>query len=129
MQAQQYPATALRGLLGRIDAAAMPMLSIMNWPPLACLARLQGLSVAGLARCSVEAGVWAGLTPDRITLASPAPQAFRPEPADPTHLEVSLSDNFKICPSRPLPPTALLAKLAGDIEAARAPPNPVPKPL
>jgi hypothetical protein len=119
MQEPQYRAPELRALLRRIDAARVPMMSIMNMPPLPYLARLPGVAADTLRACSADATVWDGLAPRRFTLASPDPQAFRPDPSDPTLLEVSLPTNFKVARFEDPAHTALLERLAADIEAAR----------
>lgn len=119
MQEPQYRAPALKALLRRIDWAGVPMVSIMNMPPLAYLRRLPGLDVDRLRGCSADATVWDGLRPALMTLASPDPQAFRPDPSDPTRLQVSLPTNFKVSAFEDPAHTALLAQLAADIEAAR----------
>ena len=119
MQEPQYRAPELRALLRRIDAARVPMMSIMNMPPLPYLARLPGIDADTLRDCSADATVWDGLTARRITLASPDPQAFRPDPSDPTLLEVSLPTNFKVARFEDAAHTKLLERLAADIEAAR----------
>ena len=40
-----------------------------------------------------DAAPWAALPPARMTMASPDPQAFRPDPARPGLLQVSLASN------------------------------------
>lgn len=119
MQEPQYRAPDLRALLHRIDAARVPMMSVMNMPPLPYLARLPGIDAATLRASSADATVWDGLDPARITLASPDPQAFRPDPADPTRLEVTLPTNFKVARFADPAHTALIRQLADDIDAAR----------
>ncbi len=119
MQEPQYRAPELRALLERIEAAGKPMMSIMNMPPLPYLARLPGVDIAELRGASADASVWAGISPRLMTLASPDPQAFRPDPADPTRLEVSLPTNFKVAAFEDPAHTALLRRLEADIEAAR----------
>lgn len=119
MQEPQYRAREIRDLLARVDGAGTPMMSIMNMPPLPYLARLPGIDVAALRHCSADATVWDAVSPARITLASPDPQAFRPDPGDPTRLEVTLPTNFKVARFESDAHTALLRGLAGDIEAAR----------
>lgn len=119
MQEPQYRAPEIRALLQRIEAAGRPMMSIMNMPPLPYLARLPGIDLAPLRAASADASVWAGISPRLMTLASPDPQAFRPDPADPTLLEVSLPTNFKVAAFEDPAHTGLLDRLAADIEAAR----------
>ncbi|GMG83878.1 hypothetical protein LNKW23_30920 [Paralimibaculum aggregatum] len=119
MQEPQYRAPEIRALLGRVEAAGKPMMSIMNMPPLPYLARLPGVDVATIRNASADASVWGGISPSRMTLASPDPQAFRPDPQDPTLLEVSLPTNFKVAAFEDPAHTAILEALAADIEAAR----------
>ena len=131
MQEPQFRAAPVRALLARIGRAGTPVMSIMNMPPLPYLARLPGIDTLALRHCYADAGVWDVLDPARMTLASPDPQAFRPEGAEPNLLQVSLPTNFKTARFESDADTALLRGLAEDIEAVRvaSPEGPVALPV
>src|SRR4051794_36709532 len=78
MQEAQYGAPGVRELMGRVARAGVPCLAIMNMPPPPYLNRLAGLSTEALEPCYAAPRVWDGFEPALTTLASPAPQAFRP---------------------------------------------------
>lgn len=119
MQQPQYAASEIGALLGRVAAAGVPTMSIMNMPPLTFLQRVPGLDAASLRDCYVDSTVWDGFDPDRFTLCSPDPQAFRP-PEEPLNvLQVRLPTNFKAARFTGHADTAMLQRLAADIEAAR----------
>jgi len=119
MQEPQYAAGEIGALLGRVAAAGVPTMSIMNMPPLTFLQRVPGLDAASLRDCYVDSTVWDGFDPDKFTLCSPDPQAFRP-PEEPLNvLQVRLPTNFKAARFTGDADTAMLQRLAADIEAAR----------
>jgi len=119
MQEPQYAAGEIGALLGRVAAAGVPTMSIMNMPPLTFLQRVPGLDAASLRDCYVDSTVWDGFDPDKFTLCSPDPQAFRP-PEEPLNvLQVRLPTNFKAARFSGDADTAMLQRLATDIEAAR----------
>ncbi|MEM9499496.1 MAG: hypothetical protein AAGA28_16345 [Pseudomonadota bacterium] len=93
MQEPQY--AALRDLMGRIAAARVPCLSIMNMPPLPYLRRIPDLAGADLGAAFNDPSVWDGFDPDLVTLCSPDPQAFRPPEEKANVLFVGLPTNFK----------------------------------
>jgi hypothetical protein len=95
------------------------MMSIMNMPPLPYLARLPGLDSAAGRDASADPGIWEGIDPALMTLASPDPQAFRPPGEGPNVLQVSLPTNFKVAAFADPGHTRLLERLAADIEASR----------
>jgi hypothetical protein len=119
MQEAQYGSPGVRSLMGRIAGARKPCLAIMNMPPLPYLKRIPGLATDALEGCYTDAAVWAGFEPERITLASPDPQAFRPADQPKNVLEVGLPTNFKVARFEDEAPTALLKRLEADIEGAR----------
>ena len=121
MQEAQYGARGVRELMGRIARARKPCLAIMNMPPLPYLERIRGLDTAPLRACYADPGVWSGFDPALTTLASPDPQAFRPQGEPKTVLQVGLPTNFKAARFDASEPTALLRRLEADIEAARYP--------
>lgn len=123
MQEAQYGAPGVRDLLGRVASSRTPCLAIMNMPPLPYLRRIPGLATDKLNHCYTDAGVWEGFEPDLTTLASPDPQAFRPPDEPKNVLQVGLPTNFKAARFASEAPTAILRKLATDIEAARYDPG------
>ena len=121
MAEPQYGASGVRELLARIAAARVPAMAIMNMPPPPYLERLPGVDVAALAPCYTEPGLWEGFEPALVTLASPDPQAYRPDGEGKNVLEVSLPTNFKVARFADDAPTALLARLERDIRAVEYP--------
>jgi len=115
MQEPQYRHQEIRSLLGRIAAAGIPCMSIMNMPPLPYLRRIPGLDCDALRDCYADASVWDVFDPDLVTLCSPDPQAFRP-PGEPVNvLQVTLPTNFKAARFEKEEHTALLRQLEQDI--------------
>jgi hypothetical protein len=123
MQEAQYGSPEVRALLSRVARSGVPCLAIMNMPPLPYLQRIPGLRTEPLAACYTDPGVWDGFDPGRMTLASPDPQAFRPPDQPRNVLQVGLPTNFKAARFGAEEPTALLRRLAADIEAARFDPG------
>ena len=123
MQEPQYGSEGIRDLMGRIAAARVPSVAIMNMPPLAFLKRIPGLANEGLAQCYADPGVWDGMEPGLVTLASPDPQAFRPPDEGKNVLQVGLPTNFKVAPFEADAHTAMLRRLQADIEAIRYDPG------
>ena len=119
MQEPQYRAKDVSDLLVQAAAAQIPMMSIMNMPPLPFMLRLPGITTNDIARCYSDPSVWAPMDPNLMTLCSPDPQAFRPQGEPVNVLQVSLPTNFKAARFENPAHTATLAGLAADIEAAR----------
>ncbi len=119
MQETQYGEPGVRELMERIGRAGLPCLAIMNMPPLSYLRRSTGLQTQALEGCYTDPRVWDGFAPGLTTLASPDPQAFRPPGQPKNVLEVGLPTNFKAARFGTDAPTALLRRLAADIDAAR----------
>ena len=119
MQEPQYGSSGVRELLGRVAAARLPAMAIMNMPPKPYLARLPGVDADALDHCFAEPSLWADVEPGLITLASPDPQAFRPPDEAKNVLQVSLPTNFKVAPFADAAHTALLRRLQDDIRAVR----------
>jgi hypothetical protein len=119
MQEAQYGAPGVRELLSRVARAGVPCLAIMNMPPLPYLKRIPGLRAETLRPCYAQPDVWDGFDPERTTLASPDPQAFRPPDQPRNALQVGLPTNFKAARFAAEEPTALLRALEADIERAR----------
>jgi len=119
MQEPQYRAAEVRDLLGRIAISGVPVMSIMNMPPLPYLLRINGLDAEALKDCFTDASVWDGFDPARFTLCSPDPQAFRPPEEGLNFLHVGLPTNFKVAAFDDPDHTAILQTLETDIAAVR----------
>ena len=119
MQEPQYSATNLRELLGRIAAARVPSLSIMNMPPLTYLRRIPRLDTSGLEASFEAPEVWKDFDPELVTLCSPDPQAFRPPGEKPNVLQVGLPTNFRTARFGDAAANEILAALEADIDAVR----------
>lgn len=119
MQEPQYGSPGVRELMGRIAAARVPCMAIMNMPPLPFLKRIPGLSIDELVQCYAEPGAWADIDPALVTLASPDPQAFRPPEEGKNVLQVSLPTNFKVARFDSEQHTAMLRQMESDIADIR----------
>src|SRR5689334_15868443 len=119
MQEPQYRLPGVRELLDAVGKAKLPMMSIMNMPPLPYLARIPGLKLESLEAAYTDASVWASCDPKYMTLCSPDPQAFRPPEEKVNVLQVRLPTNFKSARFESDAHTAILRRLEADIEAAR----------
>jgi len=119
MQEPQYRSAGVRELLERIAKAGKPCMSIMNMPPLPYLARIPGVPVDACRGCYTDPAVWDVFDPRLMTLCSPDPQAFRPPEEKINVLQVRLPTNFKSARFESEAHTAMLRKMAADIEAAR----------
>jgi hypothetical protein len=117
MQEPQYAAPEVLDLMGRIAHSAKPCLSIMNMPPLPFLERLPSINTDCLP--AIFSAAWAGFDPACVTLASPDPQAVRPNPSQPGILQVTLASNFKMAPLPNPKHQALLVRIAADVDALR----------
>lgn len=114
MQEPQYRDPPVAALMARITASGRPCLSIMNLAPPPFLRRL-GIDVGPLDGVYHSAEVWQAFDPERITLASPDPQAIRPDPAAPGRLLCTLPSNFKAAPFAQAQDQALLQRIAADM--------------
>ena len=119
MQEPQYRAPGVRELLDAVGKAKLPLMSIMNMPPLPYLARIPGINTSALKDCYTDASVWANCDPKYMTLCSPDPQAFRPPEEKVNVLQVRLPTNFKSARFERDEHTAILRKLEADVEASR----------
>ena len=119
MQEPQYGAAGVRELLAAVARSRVPVMSIMNMPPLPYLKRIKGLDSAALQHCYTDPSVWSGFDPARFTLCSPDPQAFRPPDEKINVLQVRLPTNFKAARFASDADTAILERLEADIAAAR----------
>ena len=126
MQEPQYGSPSIRSLVGRIAAARVPCLSIMNMPPLAYLRRLPGLDVGPLAPAFSNPGIWDDFDPDLVTLCSPDPQAFRPPEEKPNVLQVGLPTNFRTSKFGDEAANTVLSAIEADINAVRLDAQDVP---
>lgn len=119
MQEAQYGSRGARELMRRIARARKPCLAIMNMPPLPYLKRIPGLATQALEACYADPAVWEDFEPGLMSLASPDPQAFRPQDQPKNVLQVGLPTNFKAARFEAEAPTALLRELEADVEDAR----------
>ena len=119
MQEPQYRSPGVRELLDAVAKARVPCMSIMNMPPLPYLARIPGVAVNACRDCYTDPSVWDNFDPKLMTLCSPDPQAFRPPEEKVNVLQVRLPTNFKSARFDSDAHTAILRRLAADIEAAR----------
>ena len=119
MQEPQYRQSGVRELLDRVAKAKVPVMSIMNMPPLPYLKRIPGLDTTALRPCFADATVWDSFDPKFMTLCSPDPQAFRPPEDKVNVLQVRLPTNFKSARFESDAHTAILRTLEADIEASR----------
>jgi len=122
MQEAQYAEDSVKRLMQRIAAVRLPCLAIMNMPPPPYLRRLPRIDADLLDDCYAAADVWRGFDPALVTLASPDPQAFRPADEGKNVLVVGLPTNFKAAVFEDAQATALLRRLASDIERDAAVP-------
>ncbi|HEY8068677.1 MAG TPA: hypothetical protein VIF38_07265 [Burkholderiales bacterium] len=119
MQEAQYGERSVRELTGRIARSKKPCLAIMNMPPPPFLRRIPALAALDLRHCYADPAVWDGFEPGLVSLASPDPQAFRPQGEPKNVLQVGLPTNFKAARFESDTHTALLRELEADIERAR----------
>ena len=115
MQEPQYSSPQVKELMGRIAAAKVPCLSIMNMPPKPYLARIPSLNKATFDNCYDDPSVWSGFEPGLISLCSPDPQAFRPPEEKANFLHVGLPTNFKAAVFESAQHNEMLHKLESDI--------------
>ncbi len=118
MQEPQYSSPEVAALLRKVAAAKVPSMAIMNMPPLPFLRRIPGLDIEPLLECFTEPSLWDGFDPGLVTLASPDPQAFRPEGADKNVLQVSLPTNFKVAAFEQPAHTQMLSDIEEGISSA-----------
>jgi hypothetical protein len=116
MQESQYGEPGVRQLMQRVARTGIPCLALMNMPPPPYLRRIPGLQVESLGGCFTDMQLWDAFEPGRVSLASPDPQAFRPADEPKNVLQVGLPTNFKCAPFENAAHTALLQRLASDIE-------------
>jgi len=113
IQEPQVHNPEIEALLNKIGDR-LPVASIMTMPPPPFLARIPALPEVATVGAYQDAKVWEAISPDRITLASPDPQAFRPDPDRTGLLQVTLTSNFKFAPFADAKDQAILATVARD---------------
>lgn len=106
-------------LLEKIAASALPVASLMNMPPLSYLRHVPGLDPSDFSDLYASAEAWDILRDVPQTLASPDPQAYRPDIAAPGNLRVTLATNFRCAPFADAAAQAILTRLAHEIADAR----------
>lgn len=126
MSEPQYGTAEITELMGKIAAAKVPCLSIMNMPPLPYLARLKGIDTEALKPAFNSVEAWDGFEPGLVSLCSPDPQAFRPPETNGTILHVGLPTNFKAAPFEDPAHTAILKELEAAINDVRVDDQDVP---
>ena len=119
MQEPQYSSPGVRDLLQAVAKSGVPCMSIMNMPPLSFMKRLPNMDVESLRVCYAESTVWDAFDPEKFTLCSPDPQAFRPPEENLNVLQVRLPTNFKAAAFHHEQDNAMLRRLQADIEAVR----------
>jgi hypothetical protein len=119
MQEPQYRSPDVRGLLEGIAKAGVPCMSIMNMPPPCYLKRIRGINTHVLASAYTDPTLWSHFDPDLVTLCSPDPQAIRLPDEKANVLQLTLATNFKVARFASEEHTAMLRRLADDIEAVR----------
>lgn len=119
MQEPQYRSPDVRALLEAVGKAKVPCMSIMNMPPLAYMRRIPKLDHAALEPAYAEPRVWDAISPNKITLNSPDPQAIRPPDGQANELLVTLPTNFKCARFESDADTKILQDLERDVDAAR----------
>src|SRR6202012_4081114 len=94
-------------------------MSIMNMPPLPYIKRIPGLDYKALEAAYTDPRVWDSVSPHKITLNSPDPQAIRPPDGKANELLVTLPTNFKCARFEDDKDTQIIRNLAQDVDRAR----------
>ena len=119
MQEPQYSSAGVKDLTNAVSASGVPCMSIMNMPPLTYLRRFDAIDADALTGSYTDSTVWDSFDPALMTLCSPDPQAFRPPTEKINVLQVGLPTNFKAARFESDAHTAILEKLAADVQAIR----------
>ena len=119
MQEPQYSSAGVKDLTNAVSASGVPCMSIMNMPPLTYLRRFDDIDADALTGSYTDSTVWDSFDPALMTLCSPDPQAFRPPTEKINVLQVGLPTNFKAARFESDAHTAILEKLAADVQAIR----------
>lgn len=119
MQEPQFQNPEVKALMNKIAVAKKPCMAIMNMPPLPYIKRLPGIDADIVRTCYADASVWDNFEPGLVTLASPDPQAYRPEGEEKNVLQVSLPSNFKVSRFDSDSHTQILRDIAADSASSR----------
>jgi hypothetical protein len=119
MQEPQYRSEGVRQLLDAVGKSGVPCMSIMNMPPLPYIKRIPGLDYKALEAAYTDPRVWDSVSPHKITLNSPDPQAIRPPDGKANELLVTLPTNFKCAKFEDDKDTQIIRNLEKDVDAAR----------
>jgi hypothetical protein len=119
MQEPQYRSDGVRQLLDAVGKSGVPCMSIMNMPPLPYIKRIPGLDYKALEAAYTDPRVWDSVSPHKITLNSPDPQAIRPPDGKANELLVTLPTNFKCAKFEDDKDTQIIRNLEKDVDAAR----------
>lgn len=119
MQEPQYRSPGVRELLDLVATSKVPVMSIMNMPPLPYIKRMPGLDYEALKPAYTDPTVWDNFDPGLLTLCSPDPQAIRPPDGKANELLVTLPTNFKVAKFDNDKYTQILRDLESDIDAVR----------
>ncbi|HET7886052.1 MAG TPA: hypothetical protein VFL62_07490, partial [Bradyrhizobium sp.] len=119
MQEPQYRSDGVRQLLDAVGKAGVPCMSIMNMPPLSYIRRIPGLDYKALEPAYTDPRVWDSVSPHKITLNSPDPQAIRPPDGKANELLVTLPTNFKCARFEDDKDTQIIRNLEKDVDGAR----------
>ena len=119
MQEPQYRSDGVRQLLEAVGKSGVPCMSIMNMPPLPYIKRIPGLDYTALEAAYTDPRVWDSVSPHKITLNSPDPQAIRPPDGKANELLVTLPTNFKCARFEDDKDTQIIRNLEKDVDAAR----------
>jgi hypothetical protein len=119
MQEPQYRSDGVRQLLDAVGKSGVPCMSIMNMPPLAYIRRIPGLDYKALEPAYTDPRVWDSVSPHKITLNSPDPQAIRPPDGKANELLVTLPTNFKCARFEDDKDTQIIRNLEKDVDSAR----------
>jgi hypothetical protein len=119
MQEPQYRSDGVRQLLDAVGKSKVPCMSIMNMPPLSYIRRIPGLDYKALEAAYTDPRVWDSVSPHKITLNSPDPQAIRPPDGKANELLVTLPTNFKCASFEDDRDTQIIRDLEKDVDRAR----------
>ncbi|WP_193139063.1 ketopantoate reductase family protein [Meridianimarinicoccus sp. MJW13] len=126
MSEPQYASEDVAGLVRRIGASGLPVVSLMNALPPPFLARLNAFDTVQLRPAYTAWSVWQHLDPALISAASPDAQAVRMDPERTNELSVTLASNFKVAPFEQAAHQELLETLSRDVSAYRQDGRPLP---
>ena len=102
-----------------VAKARSPCMSIMNMPPLPYLKRIPGLATDTLRSCYTDATVWEEFDPALMTLVQPGPAGLSAAGGKDQRVAGHAAHQFQGGPFRFDEQTAMLRRMAADIEAIR----------